>query len=52
MKSFHFIASFWLDVTVEVRGYEKIKAASGPDQNPLVIISNHQASQPFFKLLI
>lgn len=50
MKSFHFIASFWLDVTVEVRGYEKIKAASGPDQNPLVIISNHQSSLDLYTM--
>ncbi|KAI1714862.1 acyltransferase domain-containing protein [Ditylenchus destructor] len=44
------IGSLWLDVDVEVRGDEKISAASGPEQTPLLLISNHQSSLDLYMI--
>ncbi|KAL7077349.1 hypothetical protein ACQ4LE_003346 [Meloidogyne hapla] len=50
MSSFNFICSVWLDVEVEIRGIEKIQMASGPENEPVVLISNHQSSLDLFTL--
>ncbi|KAL3069362.1 hypothetical protein niasHS_018087 [Heterodera schachtii] len=50
-SAFNFFCSFWLDVTVEVCGAERIERASGgTEQNPLVIISNHQSTLDLYVL--
>uniref|UniRef100_A0A915LLB0 1-acyl-sn-glycerol-3-phosphate acyltransferase n=1 Tax=Meloidogyne javanica TaxID=6303 RepID=A0A915LLB0_MELJA len=50
MNSFNFICSFWLDIDFEIRGLEKIEEASGPENKPVVLISNHQSSLDLFTL--
>jgi len=49
MNSFNFICSFWLDIDFEIRGLEKIEEASGPENKPVVLISNHQVSNKIKK---
>nr|CAD2182467.1 unnamed protein product [Meloidogyne enterolobii] len=50
MNSFNFICSFWLDIDFEIRGLEKIEEASGHENKPVVLISNHQSSLDLFTL--
>ncbi|KAF7633816.1 hypothetical protein Mgra_00006786 [Meloidogyne graminicola] len=47
LGALNFFCSFWLDIEIEIRGEEKIAKESGPENNPLVLISNHQSNSIF-----
>jgi len=47
---FRFICSFWMDLEIEVRGIDNIRKASGKEDQPLVLISNHQSSLDIYTM--